>query len=95
VSVHDTGDAQISGCSQESGAEGVSFTTSTGSVRLSSLPEVHPAAAGAAPEAVKPAHDAGEGDVLGALARLGELRDRGILTEEEFAAKKADLLRRL
>ena len=34
-------------------------------------------------------------DVLGALERLGELQRKGILTEEEFAAKKADLLSRL
>jgi hypothetical protein len=33
--------------------------------------------------------------VLGALERLGELQRKGILTEEEFAAKKADLLSRL
>ena len=29
------------------------------------------------------------------LKALGELRDAGILTEDEFAAKKADLLSRL
>jgi hypothetical protein len=29
------------------------------------------------------------------LARLGELRDAGVLTEEEFAAKKAEILARL
>jgi hypothetical protein len=93
VSVHDTGDMQISGCSQASGSDGVQFTTSTGTVSLSNLPEVGPASSG--PEPARPAHDSGDGDVLAALGRLGELRDRGILTEEEFAAKKADLLRRL
>lgn len=29
------------------------------------------------------------------LAQLGQLRDQGILTEDEFAAKKADLLSRI
>ncbi|WP_246458932.1 SHOCT domain-containing protein [Streptomyces himalayensis] len=29
------------------------------------------------------------------LRQLGELRDAGIVTPEEFEAKKADLLRRL
>lgn len=29
------------------------------------------------------------------IRKLGELRDAGILTEEEFAAKKAELLARL
>lgn len=34
-------------------------------------------------------------DVLAQLEKLGNLRDAGILTEEEFAAKKAELLGRL
>ncbi len=34
-------------------------------------------------------------EVADALERLGDLRDRGILTPEEFAAKKAELLGRL
>ena len=36
-----------------------------------------------------------EGDVLSTIERLAKLRDAGALTEEEFAAKKADLLARL
>jgi hypothetical protein len=95
LSLHDTGDLQISGCSQDGGAEGVRFTTGSGSVALSTLPEVRPAASEPEPQAAESARDAGDGDVLDALARLGALRDKGILTEEEFAAKKADLLRRL
>jgi hypothetical protein len=38
--------------------------------------------------------DAG-GDVLALLERLGSLRDKGILSEQEFQAKKAELLSRL
>jgi hypothetical protein len=34
-------------------------------------------------------------DVFSALDRLGNLRDRGIVTEEEFLAKKRELLARL
>lgn len=34
-------------------------------------------------------------DVMGQLKKLGELRDAGILSDEEFAAKKAELLARL
>lgn len=34
-------------------------------------------------------------DVLAQLRQLGELRDAGVVTPEEFEAKKADLLRRL
>jgi hypothetical protein len=33
--------------------------------------------------------------VFATLERLGELMQKGILTEEEFAAKKAELLSRL
>ena len=34
-------------------------------------------------------------DIFGALERLGELRDKGYVTDDEFAAKKAELLNRL
>lgn len=34
-------------------------------------------------------------EVVGAIRKLGELRDLGLLTEEEFSAKKAELLGRL
>ncbi len=34
-------------------------------------------------------------DILGALGRLGDLKSKGILSDAEFAAKKADLLSRL
>lgn len=35
---------------------------------------------------------ADQGDVIDQLKRFAELRDQGILTEEEFAAQKARLL---
>jgi hypothetical protein len=58
-----------------------------------------PVSNGAAPADV----DAGEGEgertdglsALAALRELGELHAAGILTDEEFAAKKAELLRRV
>jgi membrane protease subunit (stomatin/prohibitin family) len=34
-------------------------------------------------------------DVIATLEKLGELKAKGILTEEEFAAKKAELLKKL
>lgn len=43
----------------------------------------------AAPAAVKP------DDVMATLEKLGELKAKGILTQEEFDAKKAELLRKL
>lgn len=55
-----------------------------------------PAAAPAASPAVAAAAPAGAfGDILGTIERLAELHGRGILTDDEFAAKKADLLARL
>jgi hypothetical protein len=35
------------------------------------------------------------GDVMAALERLGDLKAKGILTDEEFASKKAELLSRI
>ena len=47
------------------------------------------AAAAAAPVSVKPA------DVMATLEKLGELKTKGILTQEEFDTKKAELLKKL
>jgi membrane protease subunit (stomatin/prohibitin family) len=47
------------------------------------------AQAAAAPAGVK------ADDVMGMLEKLGELKAKGILTEEEFGAKKAELLKKL
>jgi hypothetical protein len=44
-----------------------------------------------APAAPAPA-GGGDGSMLDQLKQLGELKDQGILTEEEFAAQKAKLL---
>jgi len=34
-------------------------------------------------------------DVMALIEKLAELRTKGILTEEEFSAKKAELLKKL
>jgi membrane protease subunit (stomatin/prohibitin family) len=47
------------------------------------------AAAAAAASVVQPA------DIMATLEKLGDLKAKGILTDEEFAAKKADLLKKL
>lgn len=46
-------------------------------------------------KATPPAHASRSDDPLALLERLGELREAGVLTDEEFAAKKADLLSRM
>lgn len=43
----------------------------------------------------EPAAQSGTGDVFAALEKLGSLRDMGILSDDEFQAKKAELLSRL
>jgi hypothetical protein len=40
-------------------------------------------------------HENPQAAVLEALAKLGELKAMGILTEDEFTAKKTELLSRL
>jgi membrane protease subunit (stomatin/prohibitin family) len=47
------------------------------------------AAAAAAASVVQPS------DIMATLEKLGDLKAKGILTDEEFAAKKADLLKKL
>ena len=47
------------------------------------------AAAAAAPTGVRP------DDVMATLEKLGELKTKGILTQEEFDTKKAELLKKL
>ncbi|NEX22579.1 SHOCT domain-containing protein [Thiorhodococcus mannitoliphagus] len=105
VWLYDTLDHQIGGFSQQQGVGGsILFTSQYGSVNLASLPVVSidgqpsamappmsppaamPGPAGAAPGA--------ETDIFAAIERLADLRAKGILTEEEFTQKKAELLSR-
>lgn len=48
-----------------------------------------------APSNSAPANSAGEGDIFASLEKLAALQSRGILTEQEYATKKAELLSRL
>ena len=54
-------------------------------------------AAGVVPAAAAATVPAAQGadDIMGLLEKLGELKAKGILTEEEFSAKKAELLKKL
>ena len=45
-----------------------------------------------APPPPEPAGPASQQDMIDQLKQLGELRDAGVLTEDEFAAQKAKLL---
>lgn len=47
------------------------------------------------PQVEQTATPSGGEDILGTLDRLGELKEKGYITDDEFAAKKAELLSRL
>jgi hypothetical protein len=109
VRVYDTGEHRLSGFSQQQGGDqSLTFTSQDGLVRVADLPLVDPhsnrppaasavpspptrAAAAAAGPVMTPAAD----DVLRTIEGLAELRRKDIITEEEFSAKKAELLARL
>jgi hypothetical protein len=107
VWVYDTQDHQIGGFSQQQGMGGsITFTSQYGTVNLATLPVVYrpgqpvPVAQAPAPSmppgSGAPSGGSGQGiDIFAAIERLGDLKAKGILTEEEFAAKKAELLSRL
>lgn len=98
VTVYDTLDHRIGGVSQQqSGGASLSFASQHGPVDLASLPVVSGAPAAGAPAASRataPSASA-EADVFAQIERLAELKQKGILSEEEYAAKKAELLRRI
>ncbi|MTE00236.1 SHOCT domain-containing protein [Paracoccus sp. YIM 132242] len=108
--LYDTGDHQISGVSQQQGGgHALTFTSQHGPVPLDSLapvavPDAAPAQAAPpkpsdAPqdsvsgEASRPASP--EGSIPALIEQLHALMSRSILTQAEFDAKKAELLKRL
>jgi Short C-terminal domain len=107
LTVYDTQDHQISGFSQQQpGSGSLSFSSQLGGIDVSRLPIVSGASGTRpSPEPMhKPAAEqqaatsraaVGHEDILAAIERLAGLHARGILTEAEFSAKKAELLGRL
>lgn len=104
--VYDTDGHDITGVSQSNGA--LSFTGSAGAVALNALRRIDPAqsATRAEPQpsvqpqaplapSSPPVPSQGSGDVLSTIERLADLHARGVLTAQEFQAKKAELLARL
>ena len=110
VTLYDTQDHQISGVSQQQGSRStLTFTSQHGIVAVNTLPvvktdrperarseAVRQTAITPSPSSPTPNKTAArETDVLSTIQRLAELRQKGILSEEEFAAKKAELLARI
>ena len=104
VTLYDTLDHQISGFSQQQSSGGsLTFSSQHGLVDVASLPVLsvdgvprHGSVAtpSPAPQTVG-APPVGQADIFATIEKLAELRDKGILSEEEFATKKAELLARL
>jgi hypothetical protein len=104
VTVYDTLDHQITGFSQQQSRGGsLTFSSQHGFVDVASL-RVLPAGSGAArepgtlamaPSSVAAAPATQPVDIVATIEKLAELHRKGILSDEEFAAKKAELLSRL
>jgi len=105
--VYDTLDHQIGGFSQQQGIGGsILFTSQYGTVNLADLPvisidgrpriQAKPTAV-AVPEKYTGGNPpmTQQTDIFAAIERLDDLRSKGILTDAEFAEKKAELLGRL
>lgn len=109
VTIYDTLDHQIGGFSQQQGFGGsLTFSSQYGLVEVASLPVV--SVDGVPPPSEAPAEWApppapsdnnpvppsrGQDDLFALIERLADLRAKGILSDEEFAAKKTELLSRL
>jgi hypothetical protein len=106
VSLYDTGDHQIGGVSQQQGGfQTLTFSSQYGTIRVADLPRVGdpggraetPIQASLYQPPAYPQQPAGggDGDIFATIEKLAALRQKGVLTEEEFAAKKSELLSRL
>jgi hypothetical protein len=107
--VYETGEHIIGGVSQQqSGDQSLTFNSQFGLVRVADLPVVSPvtksdpaplpmaASAAYAPgQPVTVATPGAKEDIFAHIERLADLRAKNILTDEEFTAKKAELLSRL
>jgi hypothetical protein len=102
ITVYDTGDHQIGGVSQQQGGDrALTFTSQYGMVRVHDLPTI-PTGGQPAPEppvaepvsAPAPPEN-GDEAIFARLERLADLCSKGVITQDEFAAKKTELLGRL
>ena len=103
MTIYDTLNHQIGGVGQQQGSDAsLTFTSQFGLVRTTDLPVVSDHRepqqpvfqdAAPAPAEMQPTHE--EGDIFAKIERLAELRQKGILSEEEFSSKKSELMSRL
>lgn len=104
--VFDTGEHRIGGVQQQQGGPSgsVTFTSQLGTFGVSSLREIGAEAPATAPPAAAPTPppppaaapaSGNTADIIAAIESLAGLHARGILSDEEFTAKKTELLGRL
>lgn len=111
TTIYDTDDHEITGFSQQQGTgQDVSFSSQHGRIALSTLRKVSEEAEplrslpvekreenelriNKASAAARPKFESD--DVIGKIERLAALHAKGILTDDEFATKKAELLSRI
>jgi len=97
VTVYDTLDHQIGGFSQQQSYGGsVTFSSQHGLVSVADLPVISVnGIPQSPPQSPSQTTNAGSGDILTMIGKLAELHAKGILSDDEFASKKAELLARL
>lgn len=111
VTVYDTLDQQIGGFSQQQSVGGsLTFISQYGLIDVGSLPivPIDGVAQTVAPQgrhaqaeqevlnmSTTPSGVVQSNDVFEMIEKLADLRSKGVLTDEEFTSKKADLLARL
>ena len=109
VTLYDTLDHQIGGFSQQQSAgSSITFTSQYGLVDVNTLPVISidnvPVQKPVQPQAATSSFQPGpvnapvasqEADIFEAIEKLANLKDKGILTDAEYSAKKAELLARL
>jgi hypothetical protein len=108
LTLYDTLDHQIGGIGQQQGSgSSVTFSSQYGTVPLNNLPIVNTAGNAVYPTdnnvfnanvpsvPINTTSNDTDSDVLSTIERLAELHRKGILSDGEFAAKKAELLARL
>ncbi len=109
VTLYDTLDHQIGGFSQQQSVGGsITFTSQYGLVDVNTLPIISidnvpvqkpvqsqpaPSSIQSSPVSTQVANQ--EADIFEAIEKLANLKDKGILTDTEYSAKKAELLARL
>jgi Short C-terminal domain len=97
VTIYDTLDHAIGGVSQQQSHGGtMTFTSQHGVVDVASLPVVSVNGVPAStPSAASHGSSIVATDVFDAIEKLADLHRRGILSDNEFSSKKAELLSRL